>query len=83
MVTKNLIVKIQNPVVNHESRPVNLKSAGVCGVMTYESKTQPLQIEDMIRVKWNDARTIVYVCNIRPEGRFLQRKLRLDLNCIE
>ena len=39
MVTKNLIVKIQNPVVNHESRPVNLKSAGVCGVMTYESKT--------------------------------------------
>ena len=71
------------PFLTGRSSPLEAKdrlySAYVRSGMLYESATWPVNKEDVIRSRMNDARTIRWICSVRPEHRISADEFRTRL----
>ena len=70
------------PLLASRDFPLRAKSRySACerSVMLYGSKTWPVKVDDVIRLKRNDTRMVRWMYNVRPEDSISAEKLRIGL----
>ena len=70
------------PLLANRALPLGAKgrlySACVRSIMLFGSEAWLVKVEDVIRVKTNDARMVRRTCNPRPKGRISAENVGLD-----